>query len=316
MQKRDSQYPVFCYSRLPDVPLSAHVPPPEGTAMFKAVRLFLMALFITVALATLDARAAAVITRVSDGHQVGTAQLFPAAAGSDLVMIGEVHDDKRHHDLQMAVISALREKKLPLAIGLEMFDPASQQSLDDWSQGKLSEEGMKELYAKNWSYDWSLYRDIFIFARDNKIPMLALNIPKEIATKVSRKGCASLTPEEQKELPQGISCDLNNPHTAFLEKSFKHLFQRVTRGRLFVFFCEAQTIRNSGMAMNVASYLKKHPGTKVVALTGVWHAVKNAVPEQLRRYDAKLTSISIIPAIAELNSHNASADVVDYLVSM
>jgi uncharacterized iron-regulated protein len=275
------------------------------------------AVILTLALAaTPDVHAATVITKVSEGQQVTLPQLTAAAERSDLVMIGEVHDKKNHHDLQLGVIRSLWEKKVPLAIGLEMFAAGSQQELDQWSEGKIDEESFKAIYARNWSYDWALYRDIFIFARDNKIPMLALNIPKDIATKVARQGCASLTPEEKTALPQGANCDLNTPHTAFLEKSFKQLFQRVTNGRIFTSFCEAQTVRNSGMAMNVAGYLKKRPGAKVVAISGVWHAVKNAVPEQLHRYDAKYSSTVILPAIPELNRDNASADVVDYMVSM
>lgn len=281
--------------------------------MFHAVRLIL-ALAVALAL-PLDACAAPLITRVSDRQEVPLSQLVSAAERSDLIMIGEVHDDQKHHELQLAVIRSLWERKVPLAIGLEMFDPGSQRLLDDWTDGKLSEQEMKAIYAKNWSFDWSFYRAIFLYARDHRVPLVALNIPKEIATKVSRQGYASLSEEEKKGLPQGTSCDLNNPHTAFLEKSFKHLFQRVTRGRLFSNFCEAQTVRNSGMAMNLASYLKKRPGTRIVAITGVWHAVRNAVPEQLRRHDAKKSSTVILPEIAELNLENATPDVVDYLVS-
>ena len=116
----------------------------------------------------------------------------------------------------------------------------------------MSEPGFQTVYAGNWSLDWSLYRDIFIFARDNHIPMVALNIPKELVTKVSRQGYASLTSEEKKGLPQGTTCDLNNPHTAFLRKSFWEVFKHVTNGRVFTYFCEAQTLRNSGMANAVA----------------------------------------------------------------
>ena len=201
-----------------------------------------------------------------------------------------------------------------MAIGLEMFQADSQQALDAWTEGKLSEQDFRKVYERNWSLDWSLYRDIFIFARDNQIPMIGLNIPKELATKVSRQGFASLTPEEKKDLPAGTTCDLNTPHTAFLKSSFQEVFKHVTNGRVFTYFCEAQTLRNSGMAMNIARYVKKHPGRKIVALAGIWHAVKNAIPEQLGLNGSKLADTVILPDLPELNSANASPELADYMI--
>jgi uncharacterized iron-regulated protein len=282
--------------------------------MYKIVRLALMLAF-TLAL-TVKAHAGASITRVSDGKQVTLSQLTSDAERSDLVLIGEAHDDKRHHEIQLALIRALWAKNLPITIGLEMIQADSQQALDDWTDGKLSEPAFQKVYAKNWSLNWALYRDIFLFARDNHIPMIALNIPKELMTKVSRQGYAALSAEERKDLPQGTTCDLNNPHTSFLKDSFEGLFKQVSNGRSFAYFCEAQTLRNSGMAMNMVRYLKLHPGRKIVTLAGVWHAVKNAIPEQLERKGSKLTNTVILPELRELNLKNAGPDVVDYMIGM
>ena len=258
--------------------------------------LFLVLLSITL---PLQADAAATITRLADKQVVTMQQMTARAGAADLVLIGEVHDNTAHHDLQLAVIRSLHAKKLPVAIGLG---------------GKLSEEQFQLIFARNWSYDWRLYREIFIFARDNKIPLIGLNVPKEIVKKVSRQGYQSLNAEEKKNLPPGTSCDLNNPHTALLRSSFKDVFKHVTNGRVFDYFCEAQTLRNSGMAMNIAQYLKKQPRTKVVVLTGIWHAVKNAIPDQLERNGVKLGSMVIMPEINEFSSGKASVSVIDYLV--
>jgi uncharacterized iron-regulated protein len=261
-----------------------------------------------------EACAGAVITRMSDRQKVTLSQLTSDAEHSDLVLIGEAHDNKTHHDLQLSLIRALLTKKIPLAIGLEMIQSDSQQQLNFWTEGLMSEQDFKIVYDRNWSQDWALYRDIFIFARDNHIPMVALNIPKELVTKVSRNGFDSLTPEEKKDLPLGTTCDLNNPHTDLLKKSFQDVFKHVTNGRTFTYFCEAQTLRNSGMAMNVERFIKKHRGRKIVALAGIWHAVKNAIPEQLERKGSKLTNTVILPELPELNTKNIDASLVDYMI--
>ncbi|HBA88081.1 MAG TPA: hypothetical protein DCZ75_08885 [Geobacter sp.] len=274
-------------------------------------------LFLIVALSVVlqgEASAAAGFARMSDRQNVNFSQLASDAERADVVLIGEVHDNKAHHDLQAAVIRSLLAKKIPIAIGFETMQAESQKQLDDWTQGRVSEEDFKKVFAANWTYDWNLYRDIFILARDNRIPLIALNLPKEIVKKVSRKGYQSLSEQERKNLPKGTTCDLNNPHTEFLKKSFKELFQNVASGRIFSYFCEAQTLRNSGMASNIKEYTLKHPERKFIALAGIWHAVKNAIPEQLERNGSKLTSLVILPEIAELRRENATAAEADYMV--
>ena len=273
---------------------------------------------MTLALAcilTLPAHAGTVITRMSDRQNVTFSQLVADAGNSELILIGESHDNRSHHDMQLAVIRSLWAKKFPLAIGLEMMQSDSQPELDDWVSGKMNEEAFRVAFAENWS-DWDMYRDIFIFARDNRIPMIAMNVPKEIVKKVAHQGWGSLTAEEKQGLPDGISCDLRNPHTVFLKKTFKEMFMHLPDKNIFDYFCQAQTLRNSGMALQIARYVKKNPGRKVVGLTGIWHAIKNAIPEQLERNGNKLPCTVILPSIPELAAVNTAASEADYLVEL
>lgn len=275
----------------------------------------LMTLLVSITLAA-EAYAHTIITRMSDGQNLSLSQLAAVAGNSDLILIGEVHDNKDHHDMQLDLIRSLSTMNRPLAIGLEMIQSNYQQQLDEWVAGRMSETAMNRVFSENWSPDWQMYRDIFIFARDNRIPMVALNVPVEIVRKVSREGFASLTPQERKDLPEGTSCDLKNPQIAFLRKVFKGNHMHANNGKLFSNFCEAQTVRNSGMAINMTRYIKKNPGRKVVVLTGIWHAVKYAIPDQLERYGSKASHTVILPETPEINGKNATQSEVDYLVEM
>jgi uncharacterized iron-regulated protein len=275
----------------------------------RALALAIMFLTLTGA-----AQAHTTITRLSDRQTVSLAQLAAAAGSSDLVLIGEAHDQKNHHDMQLEIIRALFARGLTLAIGLEMLQADHQQQLDEWSAGRMSEPAMQEVFARNWSQDWQLYRGIFLFARDHHIPMLALNVPLAVVRKVSDHGFASLTPEERRGLPEGTSCDLSNPQIVLLRKTFQGVANHVNGGRVFRNFCEAQTVRNSGMAITMDRFRKGHPGRTIVALTGIWHAVKYAIPEQLTRYGSKLSYTVILPESADLNSDNTGTSEADYLV--
>ena len=276
--------------------------------MFTTLRLILILACCTALPA--NVLADGVITRMSDRQAIGFSQMITDVAGSDVILVAETHDSKEHHELQLDVIRSLRAIKTPLAIGLEMFQANNQGQLDDWVAGKISEQDFKTVYARNWSYDWSLYRDIFIFARDNRIPMIALNIPKEIVFKVARQGFASLTPEERKNLPSGVTCDINKPQTEFLKRAFQEVFKHEANGKVFNNFCEAQGVRNSGMAMIIANEQKRNPGRKLVALAGTWHAVKHGIPERL----TGISTMVIIPEIAELGRRNATSAIADYLI--
>jgi len=275
--------------------------------------MLLLLIFLCCAAFTANAFAGKVITRLSDRVAVSFSRMMADLEGSDVIFVAETHDNRTTHEMELDVIRSLREKKIPLAIGLEMFQANYQGHLDDWIEGRMSEESFKAVYARNWSYDWSMYRDIFIFARDNHIPMIALNIPKEIVIKVARQGFASLTPEERKNLPFGIACDLNKPQTEFLRSTFQEVFKHEANGKVFAYFCEAQAVRNSGMAMAIAKDHKMHPGRKLVALAGTWHAVKHGIPERLEGIEGLGYKV-ILPEIPELGLKNATSAIADYLI--
>ncbi|MDD2732324.1 MAG: ChaN family lipoprotein [Desulfuromonadaceae bacterium] len=253
------------------------------------------------------------ITRMSDRQNVSFAQMMADVQSSEVTMVAETHDNKKHHELQLDIIRSFLANKAPLAIGLEMFQTDYQKQLDDWIEGRIPEQIFKEVYAKNWSYDWSLYRKLFIFARDNRIPMVALNVPKGIIFKVAKKGFESLTLEERKNLPLGVTCDINKPQTEFLKKTFEGVFGHEAKGQLFTYFCEAQAVRNSGMAMIIANNQKRYPGRKLVAIAGTWHAVKHGIPERFPN-SGNVKFKVILPEISELGIRNTTSDIADYLI--
>lgn len=253
------------------------------------------------------------VMRMSDRQIVGYSQMIDDAARADVIFVSETHDNYRHHENELEIIRALWVKGDPLAIGLEIFQADSQKPLDDWTEGRLSEQEFLPDYYRNWSYDWSLYRDIFIFARDHQIPMVALNIPKEIVFKVAREGFAALSDDEKKQLPAGVTCDLNNPQTEFLKRTFQAVFMHEAKGNVFDHFCEAQAVRNSGMAMHIARYARKNPERKIVVLAGNWHAVKHGIPNRLESLGG-LDYRVLFTEVPEMGATNASSEIIDYLI--
>ncbi len=248
--------------------------------------------------------------RVSDRKPADLAEVVRNVEGADAIFIGEIHDNPQNHAAELDILRALVAKKIPLALGLEMFTPDDQQKLDDWTAGNLDEESFKPVYARNWTYGWPLYRDLFLFARDNHIPLVALNIPKPVVSKVMSQGPAAL---QESEIPPKISWTLNEAQNTYMRTIARQVFGNTPPPRLLTRLSAAQALRNSGMAWNIAQYRQKHPGVKVVALAGIWHAVKNGVPELLPEYGV-LTYKVILPELPEFDLEKATVKEADYLM--
>lgn len=120
------------------------------------------------------------------------------------VYVGESHDDMGMHDIQLRVIQALFEKYRDIAVGLEMLPTETQPVLDRWSQGQMTrDEFLREsLWYVHWNLNFGFYEKIFDFAKANRIPLYALNVPREVITKVRLGGWDSLTDAEKAMVPR------------------------------------------------------------------------------------------------------------------
>ena len=209
-----------------------------------------------------------------------------------IILVGERHNRKDHHMAQLALIKALHESGASIAIGLEMFRHEEQESLDQWIDGRLGEEDFRKTYDANWNYAWSLYRMIFHYARQNKIPMLGLNVPRDVTRQVARQGFQSLSRSQKTKLPN-VSCQVSPEYMAFIKQAYgSHAHETLN----FTYFCEAQLVWDKAMALHAIKYLESNPVDHMVLLTGNGHAWKWGIPDQVRQ-SSRHTAAVILPKI-------------------
>jgi uncharacterized iron-regulated protein len=195
-----------------------------------------------------------------------------------IILVGEHHTNQNHHFGQLNVIQSLHEAGARVVIGLEMFRSDSQQALDQWVAGNIGKKQFEAIYYDNWNYPWSVYRMIFEYARKEKIPMIGLNVPREITRQVSRGGFNSLS-EEQKGQLKNVSCRVDKEYMDYIKRAFGgHGHGKIN----FTYFCEAQMVWDTAMAVHTLAYLEKDPRAVVVLLAGAGHVRKGAVPRQIR----------------------------------
>jgi uncharacterized iron-regulated protein len=247
--------------------------------------------------------------RVADGSYVSLPELVADLLGVRLVFMGEIHDNAAHHRAQLQVIRALREAGAKVAVGLEMFRRDSQGALDLWVAGRMSEESFLKVYHQNWSM-WPQYREIFHYARQAGIPLVSLNLPREITQQVARSGFASLSPQQLGELP-GVRCDVDARYQEFIRRA---LGGHGHNGNSFLHFCEAQLLWDTVMAQALLDYLARNPEAVVVVLAGNGHAWKFGIPEQIRRRGDVPLRVLLPELRGRIEAGNVTANEADYLL--
>jgi len=232
---------------------------------------------------------------LSSGNEVSLTEALPRFADARAVFLGESHDAPSHHAAQLAVIRALFERGARPAVGLEMFRKGDQAVLDAWVAGRLDENDMRLAFARNWSLDWALYRDIFLYCRERAIPMVGLNIPREIAAQVAEEGFASLSPRQAAGLPP-VSCAVDPAYAAFLRQVYgAHGGAGEKDEEGFAHFCEAQSLRDAAMAHYAAGFMASRPDAVLVILTGAVHAWRPAMPTRLRLEAGETELVVVLP---------------------
>ena len=251
------------------------------------------------------------VVRLSDRAVISFDRMVAEAAKSRIIVIGETHDNRAHHDLQLEIVRTLHEGGVVLAIGLEMFRAESQEGLEQWWRRGMPTEQFEALYRENWGMPWALYRDIFLYSRQKRIPLVGLNVPREIIAKVAREGYTSLTASERKKLPPGLTCTVDEAYRSFIRKTFAA--HAHGSGRSFENFCEAQMVWDTAMAIYALEYLDRNPASRMVILTGSVHAWKRAIPRQIvtMRHDV---AVSVILPIQRGEADKVTAEDADYAI--
>ncbi len=264
---------------------------------------------VLAAVAVRDCFSHDLIVRLSDQQEISFEQMVGDLRRVAVIYVGEVHDNPDHHDLQLRIIRGLHRAGVPLAIGMEMFTAESQGYLNRWVAGKTGIAEFQLIYRKNWNVPWSLYGDILLFVRDKRIPLIGLNVPREVTRKVARQGYGSLTKDEKRQLPPNITCDVDRSYMAMIRRSYS---SHGISANTFRYFCEAQMLWNKSMAYHLVDYLRKNPGRTVVVITGGGHAMRGGMPVQVDRERPGISSRVVLPDPV-VHDGRITAEDADYL---
>ncbi|MBI5169120.1 MAG: ChaN family lipoprotein [Candidatus Eisenbacteria bacterium] len=239
------------------------------------------------------------ITDSATGDTISVAELAARLDGVRLLFVGESHVDMEFHRVQLRVLQELQRRGRTVMIGLEMYPVTEQQWLDRWyGNRKLTEEQFltESRWYKNWGYHWNYYRDIFLFAREHRVRMFGVNLPRGAVSTIRAKGFDSLTVAQRAMLPPRI--DLENEEHKRLFRAFfgdeDALHGNMPEG-MFNGMFRAQCGWDAAMGWNAVQALKKYGDEKsiMVVLIGSGHVAYGLGAERQVKpfFDGRIASV-------------------------
>ena len=286
-----------------------------------------MSLFTAIVVATAAGLAAqtSVPQRVFDSaasQLTDFESMATALAKADVVFVGEQHDDPNTHRLERALLEALASRRGNIILSLEMFERDVQNRVDQFRSGAIPEA---EFLASSrpWPRYATDYKPLVDLAVERKWPIIAANIPRPIATEISKGGLEVLVNKGESEL-ELLAHEWECPTDDEYYRRFKEVMGGHTGVAEMDRFYAAQCLKDETMAESIArawtAAAKANSSTRplVVHYNGSFHSdygLGTAARVKRRMPEARTVVVTIVP-VANLDTI-ATADHLkkgDYLV--
>lgn len=235
------------------------------------------------------------IVHLPTGRPLAEEELYDYLGAHRVIYVGESHDSVEDHTVQLKVLKNLYAR-FPgkVALGMEMLRTDGQETADKWWKGELDEKEVVRFWNKQWGNTWPYYAEIMRFARDNKIPVVAMNRPKPPMPASHKMGMAeekTAEPAKPVDTPPEPEIDYADP---YYEEYISAFFAGHDAGpEIRKKFMKGQLLWDETMAQTGAEYLKKpeNADKKLIVLAGGNHVRYGfGVPRRLfRRLPAAYT---------------------------
>lgn len=189
---------------------------------------------------------------MASGKRSGLGEFVKQARKHTFIFVGESHDHALHHQTQADVIAALVRDGREVIVGFEMFTRPNQANLAPFTLGKWSDDKFIEeaQWKTQWGFPFPIYKPIFDQVKANRLPMVALNVPREWVRTVSRQGLANLQPENQAQIP-AVNVKNKEHRDVFTAMVGGHSMPNVNMDNMYA----AQALWDTAMADSAVKYL-------------------------------------------------------------
>src|SRR5471032_1722688 len=150
------------------------------------------------------------IVDLRTGESLTAPELVVRLAKPEWVIVGEQHDNRDHHQLQLWLLQTLGQRRPQGSLLLEMLTPDQQLRVDDVRKASTPPMDLPGALAWQSGWDWDVYGPIVRFALGQPYSLLAANLSNNevrafYAQPPALSGARSNAPSVKNELLEQIS---------------------------------------------------------------------------------------------------------------
>jgi len=197
---------------------------------------------------------------VKAGRPLSVEPWLAGLASARIIYIGEEHRNRWHVEAALKILRSLDANKLRPAVAMEMFGWESQEAIDRYlsasppSRDRFLRESRWE---EAWGGPFEDYEPLVAFAQARRLPLLALNPPRELVRLVARQGFAQAKQDERmarwrmrdEVLPDDeayrstVLDQIRRCHAELSDDAYRRMY-------------EASLFRDEGMAKIIAAHIQ------------------------------------------------------------
>lgn len=121
---------------------------------------------------------------------------------ADVVFVGEQHNDANTHRWQLALLEAIAKRRSGVMLALEMFERDAQEPLEHFLMGHTDEVEFLRESRNGWPRYQTDYKPLVDLAIARQWPVIAANVPRDIAGAVATGGLEVLKTRPEREKSQ------------------------------------------------------------------------------------------------------------------
>jgi uncharacterized iron-regulated protein len=208
---------------------------------------------------------------------IDTEAMAAELAKADVVLIGEQHDDPGTHAMQRALLEAIGRRRAHVVLAMEMFERDVQPLMDAYLAGRLPEDSLLAA-GRPWPRYRTDYRPMVEWAHAQGWPVIAGNVPRPIASAISRGGMAAIDTLDTRSrgmVAATLSCEHDDYFSRFEETMKDHVpgdTPEAKSGAMERFYL-AQCAKDETMGESIAQALvNAGVGALVVHVNGAFHS--------------------------------------------
>lgn len=233
-----------------------------------------------------------------DGTEISIEQLVSQHSDANVFMVGEFHAHPGVHLFQAKLMAHLAAQDTPLALSMEQFTRADQAILSQYVAGEVGEITLTKK-TKVWDNYKSDYRPLVEIAKDQSLPVIAANAPRDIVKCIGRQGPQYLDklPALQREL---VAKTIDISDSPYRQKFLGNMRGMSLSDKRIEQMFGAQMAWDATMAESIANHLTNNPNHRVFHIAGRFHIVNGlGTGAELKKLKPQVNIVNITATTAQ-----------------